>query len=155
MHSSRLERSSKRSSSPGSSARHHNFTNPVCEVDLRPGGAYHIVVRDPEGTDYPVRGVYQEIVEPDRLVFTVGAHDHPPEWREQLGSAASLEATGPDLHQVWTVLFEEHEGKTKLTVHNRFDSTAIRDAALKLGHAYGVSESLDRLEQSLTSAPRG
>lgn len=89
-----------------------------------------------------------------RLVFTIAAYDHPPEWRAQLGPAASPDAGGPDLQQVWTVLFEELEGTTRLTVHNRFDSADIRDAALKLGHAYGVSESLERLEQFLTPAPR-
>ena len=48
----------------------HGFTNPVCEIDLRPGGAIHIVMRAPDGTDYPMRGEFREIVPPERLVFT-------------------------------------------------------------------------------------
>lgn len=48
----------------------HGFTNPVCEMDVRPGGALRIVMRAPDGTDYPMKGVFQEIVAPERLVFT-------------------------------------------------------------------------------------
>src|SRR5258705_11639360 len=43
------------------------FTNPVCEVDLRVGGALRIVMRAPNGTEYPMRGVFREIVAPERL----------------------------------------------------------------------------------------
>ncbi len=46
------------------------FTTPSCEMDFRPGGAYRACIRSPEGTDYSMRGVYREIVEPDRIVFT-------------------------------------------------------------------------------------
>jgi uncharacterized protein YndB with AHSA1/START domain len=56
------------------------LTNPVCEVDVRPGGSIHIVMRDPDGTDYPMRGEFREIVAPERLVFTnfaVDADDKP------------------------------------------------------------------------------
>jgi uncharacterized protein YndB with AHSA1/START domain len=43
---------------------------PVCEIDLRPGGARRCVGRGPEG-DYPAfYGVYREIVPPQRLVHT-------------------------------------------------------------------------------------
>ena len=51
------------------------FTNPVCEMDVRQGGALRIVMRAPDGTDYPMRGIYREIVEPERLVFTNVALD--------------------------------------------------------------------------------
>src|SRR5258708_3567492 len=56
------------------------FTNPVCELDLRPAGAILIHMRGPDGTVYPMTGVYQEIVEPERLVVTSAALDaacHP------------------------------------------------------------------------------
>jgi uncharacterized protein YndB with AHSA1/START domain len=51
------------------------FTNPVCEVDLRVGGAWRIVMRAPNGVEYPGGGIYREIVVPERLVFTNGARD--------------------------------------------------------------------------------
>jgi uncharacterized protein YndB with AHSA1/START domain len=46
------------------------FTTPSCKMDVRAGGAYRTCIRSPEGKDYWMRGVYREIVEPDRLVFT-------------------------------------------------------------------------------------
>src|ERR1700730_7092158 len=46
------------------------FTNPVCELDVRPGGAIRVHMRGPDGTVYPMTGVYQEVVEPERIVFT-------------------------------------------------------------------------------------
>ena len=48
----------------------HGFTNPVCELDARPGSAIRIHMCGPDGTVYPMTGVYQEVVEPERLVFT-------------------------------------------------------------------------------------
>jgi uncharacterized protein YndB with AHSA1/START domain len=48
----------------------HHFTNPVCELDVRVGGAIRIDMRGPEGTVYPMTGVLHEIVSPERLVFT-------------------------------------------------------------------------------------
>src|SRR5450756_2839361 len=38
------------------------FTVTVCEIDLRPGGAYRSVHRGPDGNDYPFKGVYRGIV---------------------------------------------------------------------------------------------
>jgi uncharacterized protein YndB with AHSA1/START domain len=46
------------------------FTTPHAELDVRPGGSSVIVMRGPDGTDYPNRGVYLEVVENERLVTT-------------------------------------------------------------------------------------
>jgi uncharacterized protein YndB with AHSA1/START domain len=46
------------------------YTTPVAELDVRPGGACLIVMRDPEGRDWPNPGVYLDVVENERLVFT-------------------------------------------------------------------------------------
>ena len=43
------------------------FTNPVCELDVRPGGAWRIVMRGPDGMEYECGGVYSEVVKPERL----------------------------------------------------------------------------------------
>ena len=53
----------------------HGFTNLVCELDLRPGGAILIDMRGPDGIVYPITGVYQEVVRAERLVFTSAALD--------------------------------------------------------------------------------
>ena len=46
------------------------WTMPVCEVDLRPGGAWHFVWRGADGAEMGMRGVYREVTPPGRLVST-------------------------------------------------------------------------------------
>ncbi len=46
------------------------YTTPVAELDVRPGGSNLIVMRGPDGQDLPNRGVYLDVVENERLVFT-------------------------------------------------------------------------------------
>nr|MBA2543448.1 SRPBCC domain-containing protein [Deltaproteobacteria bacterium] len=45
------------------------FTTPVCELDFRPGGAYRMAMRGPDGKEYPFHGRYLEIVPNERIVF--------------------------------------------------------------------------------------
>ncbi len=79
------------------------FTNPVCEADAHPGGAIRIHMTAPDGTIYPMTGVFLEVSPPDRLVFTVLAF-------EDAQGNARLENHN-------TVTFTEHDGKTTLTLH--------------------------------------
>ncbi len=107
------------------------FTNPRCEADVRPGGALRIDMRGPDGTVYPMDGRYEQIVEPERLVFSSGA----------------LDAKGNHLFRVLTtVTFVEQEKKTLLTLEARvvevLDPVAERYLA---GMNEGWSQSLDRL----------
>jgi uncharacterized protein YndB with AHSA1/START domain len=53
-----------------SGSRPRPWTTPVVESDVRPGGSSLIVMRDLEGNEFPNRGVYLEVVENERLVFT-------------------------------------------------------------------------------------
>src|SRR6201981_2378158 len=46
------------------------FTNPVCELDVRVGGAIRIHMRSPDGSVYPMKGDFREIVPPERLAFS-------------------------------------------------------------------------------------
>src|SRR5688572_20703319 len=48
----------------------HGMTTPVCEIDLRPGGIFRTVMRAPDGSEYPTRGVFLEVLAPERIVFT-------------------------------------------------------------------------------------
>jgi uncharacterized protein YndB with AHSA1/START domain len=112
------------------------FTNPVCEVDVRAGGAMRIHMRGLDGTIYPMTGVYHEIVEPERLVFT----------------ASALDAGGkPLFEQLTTVTFEEHAGKTKLTVHASFSKVRPEAAPHLAGAETGWNMSLDRLAEETGS----
>ena len=54
-----------------------SFTNPVCDMDVRPGGAWRIVMRGPDGAEYPLKGVYREVVEPRLLVMVMDLTEHP------------------------------------------------------------------------------
>jgi len=106
------------------------FTNPVCELDVRPGGAIRIHMRGPDGTVYPMTGVYQEIVEPERLVFTSGA----------------LDKQGKPLFEVLTtVTLTEQGGKTTLTVRARVVKSTDEAAPYLAGMNEGWNQTLDRL----------
>jgi uncharacterized protein YndB with AHSA1/START domain len=125
------------------------FTNPVCELDVRPGGLIRIDMRGPDGTIYPMKGVFHEIIEPRRLVFT---------------STALEDAAGKPLLEILnTMAFDDYNGLTKLTLHARlitqdFQLTPEVAAALS-GMEQGWSESLyrlaDEVENSLKSALGG
>ena len=106
------------------------FTNPVCEVDARPGGAIYIVMRAPDGVEYPMRGVFLEVAEPERIVFTAVAQDKD--------GNALLEA-----HTV--VSFAQQGGKTRLTVQQRAVGLAPVAPQMLAGMEAGWTQSLERL----------
>jgi uncharacterized protein YndB with AHSA1/START domain len=41
-----------------------------CELDLRPGGMFHFVMRSPEGQDFPNTGCFLEVIPEERLIWT-------------------------------------------------------------------------------------
>ncbi|MGD0103160.1 MAG: SRPBCC domain-containing protein [Rhodopila sp.] len=109
----------------------HGFTNPVCELDVRIGGTWRIVMRAPGGTDYPCHGVYQEIVPDRRLVFT---------------NIATDAAENPVLDGRTTVTFAETDGKTKMTVTTGAIAVVDYAAAYLEGMEIGWTQSLERLD---------
>jgi uncharacterized protein YndB with AHSA1/START domain len=122
-----------------------NFTNPVCEMDVRPGGAYRIVMRGTDGVEYPLQGIYREVVKPERLVMTMDCSEHPDEWHDLVKPNREKGDRNPAGEMLATVTFEELAGKTKVTIRMRLVSAAIRDALVRMGMSEGWSESLDRL----------
>lgn len=48
----------------------HGMTIPCCVMDMRPGGIFHTVMRAPDGHEYHTKGVFLEVVENERIVFT-------------------------------------------------------------------------------------
>jgi uncharacterized protein YndB with AHSA1/START domain len=128
-----------------------DFINPVVDLDLRPGGDWLIIMRSPEGVDYPLKGVYREIVEPERIVMTEDWEEHPPEWQEKL-RRRDAEGGEPEHEALDIVTFEEYEeGRTALTIRTLFETTATRDAMVKTGMEEGWSQSLDKLEELLAT----
>lgn len=128
----------------------HGFTTPSCEVDARPGGHYRIVMRSEDGVEYPLRGEYREIVEPERLVMTSNWAEHPAEWLDLLEHDRRTAAGEPAREALDTVTFEEVDGGTMLIIRTTFDSAGTRDAMLKTGMADGWGQSLERLEALLS-----
>jgi uncharacterized protein YndB with AHSA1/START domain len=128
------------------------FTNPVCELDLRAGGAYRVTLRSPDGGEYPLKGKYLEIVAPEKLVMTMDTADHPLGWHELFRKVRGAENHGSPLKNVTTVTFEELGGRTRLTVTQRFDSIEDRDATLKMGAPKVWTQSFVRLDALLGRA---
>jgi uncharacterized protein YndB with AHSA1/START domain len=113
------------------------FTNPVCEMDVRVGGAIRIDMRAPDGTVYPMTGTFSEVVVPERLVFLAVPIDHA-------GDAL--------LESLTTVTFEAVGRKTKLTVHA--SAVGLVSAAVRMlaGMEAGWTQSLERLDALVLSA---
>jgi uncharacterized protein YndB with AHSA1/START domain len=126
------------------------FTNPVCELDVRPGGAWRIVMRAPNGEEHPAKGIYREVVPPERLVFTIDHSELSDQWHALVNPGRDKSKDKPALEGISTVTFDEQDGKTTVTIRTRFESVEILEAFAKMGMAQGWSQSLERLAQELT-----
>lgn len=114
------------------------FTNPVCQWDARPGQTIHVVMRAPNGTDYPMGGEFREVVAPRRLVFTSGA----------------LDKKGRMLFEfLHTVTLVERKGKTLLTIHSHVIKTTTEAGKYIGGFEAGMAQSLERLAELVTPKP--
>jgi uncharacterized protein YndB with AHSA1/START domain len=104
----------------------NGFTNTIHEMDLRPGGVWQFVMHGPDGVDYMNKSIFEEIVRPERLVYT--------------------HVSGPKFQA--TATFDEHGGKTTVTTRMLFDTAAERDRTVKVfGAVEGARQTLERLNQ--------
>jgi uncharacterized protein YndB with AHSA1/START domain len=87
------------------------FVTTFCDMDIRPGGAFRCCMRSPAGTDHWKRGVYREIVELERIVFTFA-------WEDADGHL------GHEL--LTTVTFADLGAQTRLTLHQMMFETVER-----------------------------
>jgi uncharacterized protein YndB with AHSA1/START domain len=82
----------------------HGFTNPRCVWDLRPGGEMRIDMRGPDGIVFPMSGIFHEVAEPERIVYT----------------NSGLDENGVKTFEILnTVRFLEQGSKTLVSVHSR------------------------------------
>lgn len=116
---------------------HSGWTLAVCEIDLRVGGTYRYVWRGPDGAEMGMRGVYREIVVPERIVAT---EKFDQSWYS--GEAVD------------TAAFVEQGGKTTLTLTVRYESRETRDAVLKSPMEQGVAAGFDTLAQLLAEGSK-
>jgi uncharacterized protein YndB with AHSA1/START domain len=108
------------------------WTMPVCEIDLRPGGTWHFVWRRADGSEMEMRGVYKEVVPPEKLVST---ESWGGDWPETIN----------------TLTLSEQDGKTTLTITILYPSKEARDAVLNTGMKDGMNQSFERLAEYLHS----
>lgn len=110
------------------------FTNPVVELDLRPGGRWYHVMRGPDGRDYPADSEFIEVTPPERIVYR----------NRQLEAEAFGDNPPPGFLRVIT-LTDIGNGRTRLTLEAYFDTAANKDAVVRRGFREGVLESFDKL----------
>lgn len=107
------------------------FTNPVCELDVRPGGRIWIVMRAPDGSDHPMSGVFEDVAPPRRLVF-VGS----PQDDKGFAYASNI---------ITATFAETAGGGTLLTVHSKVTELIDLGPDIEREAEQGLSQSLDRL----------
>jgi uncharacterized protein YndB with AHSA1/START domain len=106
---------------------------PVCDIDLRVGGAYRYVFREESGVQHPFIGVYREIQPPTRLVHT------------QIYDVEPYNA----FEAVVTLEFTESGGKTTMKETIAHATKEARDGHLMSGMEEGAALSLDRVDDLL------
>jgi uncharacterized protein YndB with AHSA1/START domain len=111
------------------------WTTPGAALDVRPGGRTEIVMRDPDGKDYPSAGVYLEVVENEKLVFT------------DAFTAAWHPAEKPFM--VAIITFEDVGGRTRYTARVRHWSADDRKAHEEMGFHAGWGQCADQLAELL------
>lgn len=115
----------------------HGMTTTFCEMDLRPGGIFRTVMRAPDGAEYPTKGVFLEVVQNERVVFT-DAYDAG--WQPS-----------PDIFFTAVATFEEMaDGKTMFTARALHWTAANKEKHAQMGFHDGWGESLDRLAALVT-----
>ena len=114
------------------------FTSPTVQMDLRPGGRFVWVMRDPDGKDYYTVGEYREITPPERLVYTDSFGD--AEGNVVSPTAYGLGDDFPETTVV-TVTFEDLGGRTLMRI---VSDLPVPDAMWEMASA-GWGTSLDKL----------
>jgi uncharacterized protein YndB with AHSA1/START domain len=105
----------------------------VCEIDLRPGGAWRALYRRPNGDEFGFHGEFREVVASERFVRTFVLGGAVGEAIETL----VLTEAGPD--------------KTLITTKNAYKTKAIRDALVQQGMGPVAQDPYVRLDELIAS----
>jgi uncharacterized protein YndB with AHSA1/START domain len=110
------------------------FTTTIHMMEVKPGGVWRHTMHGPDGTDYPNKCVFIEVVKHERIVYTHGGS-------KKGDPGAQFEAT-------WT--FKAQGNKTKLTLRMVFPSASARQHVIKTyGAIEGGKQTLERLSEHL------
>ncbi len=104
------------------------------ETDVRAGGASLVVMRGPDGTEFPNPGVYLELVPNQRIVSTDA---YTRAWEPSAKAFMTLVLTFDDLG----------DGITRYTARARHWNVADREAHEKMGFTVGWGLCTDQLEK--------
>ncbi len=109
------------------------------QTDVRPGGSSVIVMRGPDGTEFPNRGVYLEVVPNKRLVFT----------------DAFTEAWKPSDKPFMTgiLTFDNEGGKTRYTARVVHWTVADKETHEKMGFLEGWGKATEQLCETIGAPP--
>jgi len=112
----------------------NGFTNTIHKMEVKPGGVWEFIMHGPDGTDYPNKIVFTEVVKPELLKFDHGS-DNPND---------------PGQFKV-TVNFKVIEAKkTEITMRMVFQTKEARDLVVeKYGAIEGNTQTMNRLEEYL------
>lgn len=111
----------------------NGFTNTIHEMEVKTGGVWRFMMHGPDGMDFPNKIVFNEVVKPERLVYTHSSDDE----------------NDPNVFKT-TVTFEEQNGKTNLTMRALFASKEELERVIKeYGALEGGNQTLNRLEEYL------
>lgn len=112
------------------------FTVPECTLDVRAGGALWLIMRGPDGNDYPMKGVFTEVAPSERLAFTNIAVDQD----------------GNHLLEGETVVtFTERDDKTELLLKSHAVGLVPDAPQMLAGMEAGWTQSIDKLEKLVNS----
>lgn len=111
------------------------WTTVDCEIDLRPGGIFRFVMRSPEGQEFPNVGCYLEIVENEKLVWTVAL---APGYRPVDGPPGIPAFTA-------VIMLEPHDGGTRYTALAIHKDETGRKQHEAMGFHEGWGKALDQL----------
>jgi uncharacterized protein YndB with AHSA1/START domain len=125
------------------------LTVPRAEIDLRVGGRFTLVMRDPDGNEFPSTGVYLEVDEPNRYVATDSVEAMPTSWLDTVNEARGKALGTPVPDGITTVTFDDVDGKTLVTFSEEWESKAMRDAYVEVQMIEGLDMTLDNLEKLL------
>jgi uncharacterized protein YndB with AHSA1/START domain len=117
---------------------------PVCNVDFRPGGVWHFCMKCTDqnqgeffGMESWGKGIYKEIIEPEKIVYVDSFSDPEGHTNEDMPSTTN------------TLEFIDLGGRTKLINHAEYDSAESLKTVTDMGVIEGISETWDRLEEAL------
>jgi uncharacterized protein YndB with AHSA1/START domain len=118
----------------------HGFSSPVCEMDVRPGGLWRHVMRNPDGGEFAMEFVFVDVVKPEKISWQNTDHG-----KRTSGPPTCLNV----------VTFEDHGKRTKWKLVSHFTTMAGRDAAMKMGFTKMVAQGSEKLNEIVKAAVRG